>query len=244
MFKVNIVIPVYNEKGNIGRALRLIKEQVKVPFKITIAYDMDEDTSLPEAKKVNEELGLEITYLKNIFGRGALNAIKSALNTSDCPYTIVTMADLSDPPRVINTMVKVASEQNSDIVCGSRYMKGGSQDSGLTVKSLLSRAAGLSLYYLFGIPTHDATNSFKLYSQRVLKNIIIESKGGFELGLEFVVKAHLLGYVIHETPTTWEDRSEGQSRFQLFNWLPSYLKWYFLAVKGRFTKSTSISKVI
>ncbi len=242
MSKVNIVIPVYNEKGNIGRALTLVKEQVKVPFKVTIVYDLDSDTSLPEAREFNEKLNLDVVYLKNIYGRGALNAIKSGLNTSDTPYTIITMADLSDPPRVINDMVSVAQTNQSDIVCGSRYMKGGSQSGGLTLKSFLSRAAGLTLYYLFGVPTHDATNSFKLYSQRVLKNITVESKGGFELGLELVVKAHLLGYPIHETPTTWEDRSEGESRFQLFNWLPSYLKWYLMAVKGRFTKRPALNK--
>ncbi len=244
MSKVNIVIPVYNEKGNIGRALTMIQKQVTVPFKVTIVYDLDNDTSLPEAREYNEKLSLEIVYLKNIYGRGALNAIKSGLNTSDTPYTIITMADLSDPPRVINDMVAKAQLNNSDIVCGSRYMKGGSQSGGLTLKSLLSRGAGLSLYFLFGIPTHDATNSFKLYSQKTLKNITVESKGGFELGLELVVKAHLLGYVIHETPTTWEDRSEGQSRFQLFNWLPSYLKWYLMAVKGRFSKRVVLNKAI
>lgn len=242
MSKVNIVIPVYNEKGNIGRALTMIKEQVTVPFKVTIVYDLDNDTSLPEAREYNESLQLEVVYLKNIYGRGALNAIKSGLNTSDTPYTIITMADLSDPPRVINDMVSIAQANQSDIVCGSRYMAGGSQSGGITLKSFLSRAAGISLYYLFGIPTHDATNSFKLYSQRVLKNITIESKGGFELGLELVVKGHLQGYLVHETPTTWEDRSEGQSRFQLFNWLPSYLKWYFMAVKGRFSKRLAQGK--
>ncbi len=242
MSKVNIVIPVYNEKGNIGRALTMIKEQVTVPFKVTIVYDLDNDTSLPEAREFNQKLNLEVTYLKNLYGRGALNAIKSGLNSSDAPYTIITMADLSDPPRVINEMVVKAKANQSDIVCGSRYMKGGLQSGGLTLKSFLSRAAGLSLYYFFGIPTHDATNSFKLYSQRVLKNITVESRGGFELGLEFVVKAHLLGYPIHQVPTTWEDRSEGQSRFQLFNWLPSYLKWYLMAVKGRFSKRITLNK--
>jgi dolichol-phosphate mannosyltransferase len=37
----------------------------------------------------------------------------------------VTVADLSDPPEVINKMLDIALEKNADIVCGSRYMKGG-----------------------------------------------------------------------------------------------------------------------
>lgn len=48
------------------------------------------------------------------------------------------------------------------------------------------------------------------------------------------VKAHLLGLRIAELPTTWRDRTAGQSRFRLRQWLPHYLRWYRLAMLGRF----------
>lgn len=233
MKMVNIVIPVYNEKGNIGRSLTRIKEEVKIPYQVTIVYDFDEDNSLPEAQEFNKNLNLDLFFVKNKYGRGALNAIKTGLYSSELPYTIVTMADLSDPPYVINSMLDKAINEKCEIVCGSRYMKGGSQAGGLNLKSFLSRMAGLTLRYFAGVPTHDATNSFKLYSNKVLSSIEIESAGGFELGLELVVKSHLLGFKISEVPTSWEDRSEGQSRFQLYNWIPKYLKWYFMAYIGR-----------
>ena len=57
----------------------------------------------------------------------------------------------------------------------------------------------------------------------------IESTGGFELGLELVVKAHVAGRKIVEVPTTWRDRLAGQSNFKLWKWLPHYLKWFFYA---------------
>lgn len=236
MNKVNIVIPVYNEQGNIGRALERIKSEITCPYKVTIVYDFDEDNSLPEARTFNEKLKIDLVFLKNYLGRGALNAIKSGLLKSDAEYTIVTMADLSDPPHVINNMFEIAKNKNCDIVCGSRYMSGGSQNSKTFLKSFLSKFAGYTLKYFAGVPTHDATNSFKLYSKRVIENIKIESTGGFELGLELVIKSYILGYKIDEVPTTWEDRSEGESRFQLVNWLPSYLRWYFLAYKFRYLK--------
>ncbi len=229
MSKINIVIPVYNEKGNIGQALTRIKEEVRIPYKVTIVYDFDEDNSLPEARDYNERLQIDLHFQKNAFGKGALNAIKTGLQYSTDEYTIVTMADLSDPPRVINDMFAKAISENSHIVCGSRYMSGGAQLGPKTFKSFLSKSAGLTLKYFAGIPTHDATNSFKLYSKKLLNEITIESKGGFELGLELVVKAHLNGYAVHEVPTIWQDRTNGESRFKLYQWLPKYLKWYFLA---------------
>jgi len=47
-----------------------------------------------------------------------------------------------------------------------------------------------------------------------------ESRGGFELNLKLTVKAFLAGYRIAEVPSTWRDRTSGQSRFRLFKWLP------------------------
>ena len=65
----------------------------------------------------------------------------------------------------------------------------------------------------------------------------IESDGGFELALELTVKAHCLNYHLTEVPTTWQDRTAGESRFRLFKWLPKYLRWYFYAMKGKKEKT-------
>jgi hypothetical protein len=111
-------------------------------------------------------------------------------------------------------------------------MQGGQQIGGPRVKKLLSRAAGLSLWHLAGVPTHDVTNSFKMYTSRVLRSIEIESTGGFEIGMEVVVKAHAAGFRIGEVPATWRDRTAGRSRFRLWKWLPHYLRWYAFAISS------------
>jgi hypothetical protein len=100
------------------------------------------------------------------------------------------------------------------------------------VKRTLSRLAGLSLH-AFGLPTHDVTNSFKLYRKQNLERIEIESSGGFEIGMEIVVKTHALGGRVTEVPTSWTERSAGESRFRLLRWLPHYLRWWLYAVGAR-----------
>lgn len=222
---ITIVIPVYNEGENIKTTVELIEKEVKVPFQINVIYDFDEDTTVEPAGKLN------VNLIKNKYGRGVLNAIKTGLETADGEFVIVTMADLSDPPEVINDMVKSAQENNADIVCGSRYMKGGKQYGGPLLKGLMSKYAGLSLHYLAGLPVHDATNSFKLYRKSFLNSVEIESTGGFELGIELVVKAFKKGYKVTEVPTEWHDRTAGKSNFKLVEWLPKYLKWYFEAFR-------------
>ena len=58
----------------------------------------------------------------------------------------------------------------------------------------------------------------------------IESSGGFELGLELVIKAWKDGFKVVEVPTSWSDRTNGKSNFKLWKWLPHYLRWYFSAI--------------
>jgi len=235
MYKlINIIIPVYNEKENIKNTLLEIKTKIKTPYRIFIIYDFDEDNTIPTIREFMQN-NTNIYLLKNKYGRGVLNAIKTGFETVNNSVVLVIMADLSDDLRKIDGMFKKINE-GYDIVCGSRYMKGGKQIGGPKFKKFLSRLAGVSLHYLSGIPTHDVTNSFKMYTKEVLKDIKIESKGGFELGMEIVVKAFLKGYKITEVPSTWRDREEGKSRFKLWKWLPRYIYWYIFIIIKRLKK--------
>jgi two-component system, NarL family, response regulator DevR len=86
---------------------------------------------------------------------------------------------------------------------------------------------------LAGLPIHDATSNFRLYSRRLLDAVSIESAAGFALAIELTVKAHRLGYPIAEVPTTWHDRTVGASRFRLWAWMPQYLRWYWFGLSTR-----------
>ncbi|KAA6302964.1 MAG: Polyprenol monophosphomannose synthase [Candidatus Ordinivivax streblomastigis] len=234
MNELTIVIPVYNEADNIRKAISKIEEKVATPHEIYIVYDMEEDTTISVIHEIASNYQNTLSLVKNKYGRGVLNAIKTGLEEAKSEFVIVTMADLSDPPEVMNTMLLQAQKKGADLVCGSRYMKGGKQIGGPFLKGLFSRVAGVSLHWLTRIPTHDISNSFKMYRKSMLDAITIESKGGFEIGMEITVKAYIAGYKITEVPTTWNDRTDGKSNFKLWAWLPNYLHWYGLCVKSKY----------
>ena len=223
-----IVIPVYNEGDNILQTLDSIYTQVKTDKNVYIIYDFDGDSTLPVLKKKTYS---NLHLMKNKYGRGVLNAIKTGLEDTKEDAVLVTMADGSDEYDGIDIMYGKI-KQGFGIVVGSRYMRGGRQLGGPFVKSLMSRIAGVSAHYLSRIPTHDISNSFRMYSREVLRSTKIESTGGFELGMEITVKAYIKGYKITEIPTTWHDRAAGKSNFKLWKWLPSYLHWYFYLLKN------------
>lgn len=229
------MIPVYNEGENVTPTLRGVVEKTRVrPLEVLVVHDFDEDTTVPVVKRLQGELP-ELRLHKNTLGRGVLNAMKSGLRAARAPLVLITMGDGSDDPSDIDAMYELARD-GADVVAGSRYVSGGRQLGGPLLKRTMSRTAGLSLHWLGGLPIHDATSNYRLYSKRLLNQVTIESKGGFELGLELTVKAYRLGYKVAEVPTTWRDRTAGQSRFQLWSWLPRYLHWYWRGIGGRFTK--------
>lgn len=228
---LTIVIPVYNEGTTISKVVTGIETEVKVPHKLMLVYDSETDTTLPPAKLLQKKYPA-LTLVKNIYGKGALNAIKTGLKTATSDAVVVTMADCSDDPNTINAMF-AKFKKGYDIVCGSRYMKGGKKIGGPHIKSFLSWFSGVTARVIMGLPTHDLTNSYKLYSKNMLEKITIESVGGFELGMEIILKGYFLHKAkITEVPTTWYDRTAGKSRFRLFAWLPRYVYWYLWGIKN------------
>ncbi|MEA2012356.1 MAG: glycosyltransferase family 2 protein [Verrucomicrobiota bacterium] len=227
--ELSIVSPVYNEGNNIEKLIIEIENKISVSKELLFIYDLENDNTLPPLRKIAKK-NPSIKIVKNKYGRGVLNAIKTGFENVDSDAVLVTMADLSDD---LSCVKKMIAEINggADLVCGSRYMKGGSQKGGPFLKSLMSRIAGLSLHLLIRIPTHDPTNNFKMYSAKLLDSITIESTGGFEIGIELTVKAYVNGLKIVEFPTAWRDRTSGESNFKLIQWLPKYIKWYLWAIK-------------
>jgi glycosyltransferase involved in cell wall biosynthesis len=227
---LTIVIPVYNEGANFPALWREITSSIKTPFTAMLVYDFDQDNTLPVARDIIASGEKRLTLRKNAYGRGVTGAIKTGLEAVESGPVLVTMADLSDDLTQVDQMYELYLK-GFDVVCGSRYMRGGRLIGGPFFKQLMSRVSGLTLHYFRGVPTHDATNSFKLYNAAMIRDLKVESVAGFELGLELTVKAFLNGYRIAEIPSTWRDRTAGSSRFRVLHWLPHYLKWYFYAFR-------------
>lgn len=233
---LDIVVPVYNEGQGILKLFDEIRDEIRTPKKVMVVYDFEEDTTLPVVRENKDKYSFDIVLVRNDIGRGALNAIKVGLQTAENEMVLVMMADSSDKLDVVDFMCRKVKE-GYDLVCGSRYMKGGKQNGGPFLKGLFSRIAGISLHILTKIPTHDVTNSFKLYRKTMLEHIKIESSGGFEIGLEITVKAYIAGYRITEVPSEWFDREEGESNFHMWKWLPHYLHWYLFCIKMSWFKA-------
>jgi hypothetical protein len=223
---------VYNEGSNFQDLWKELSTFIRAEFIAYVVYDFDEDNTVPVVNEIIAAGESRLRTVKNQRGRGVVAAIMTGFGAVPDGPVLVVMADLSDDLAQVDHMLALYS-QGFHVVVGSRYMRGGRLIGGPFLKQLLSRLAGTSLFLLRGLPTHDATNAFKIYDRAMVKSFAVESQGGFELNLELTVKAFLAGYRITEVPSTWRDRTNGQSRFHLWKWLPHYLRWYFYAFRRK-----------
>ena len=238
--RLDIVIPVYNEGANIVPTLRAIASEVKTPSRILICYDREDDDTLPAINGSRGAFGpLAVVFVRNR-GRGAHGAVLTGFASSDAPFVLVFPADDDYNAGILDSMVAQAVA-GCDIVCASRFMMGGSMVGCPWLKSLLVRAANFTLCHFARLPTHDASNGFRLFSRRAITEISVESERGFCYSIELLVKCHRLGWRICEVPARWFQRAHGASRFQVIKWLPSYLRWYAYAFATTYLRRPSDS---
>lgn len=219
-----VVIPAYNEDESILKTIQDLSRLYRDEIDVIVVVDFLSDSTIALFEMIDKPESYKLVVQN--YGPGPANAIRYGIDQAQTQCVTVMMADGSDDARAILELSNLVN-RGVAVACASRYMPGGQQIGGQRFKKFLSRSVGRSLFALAGIGTHDPTNSFKSYSKDFLVQVGIESRSGFEIGIELVAKAHRLRLPIAEIPTIWLDRTSGESRFQLAKWAPKYLRWYF-----------------
>jgi glycosyltransferase involved in cell wall biosynthesis len=233
--ELSIVMPVYNEGLNIEKTLLSLKASVPVPHEVLIVYDREEDSTLPVVQPLLPSYpGLRL--VRNTVAPGPSGALRTGFLQAKAPRVLVVMADLCDDFSQIPLLLSLVPAR-ADIACPSRYCEGGVQQLAPSLKVWAPKFAGRLLRWVTGIPTHDPTNSFKLYSAAVLRSLTLRSTISFSVTLEIIAKAHCLGFRIIELPTVWADRQHGKSNFNLRRSLVAYFPWFCVALlRGRLVR--------
>ena len=234
---LEIIIPVFNEGENVIKLMKSFRDFVKTKMRVLFCYDLETDDIFKYKDKF-KEFNFEIILVKNL-SRGPCSAIKEGFKIGNSDCVIVYPADDFINFDILDLMYNHYLN-GSHVVAASRFIEGGSMKNCPILKSILVRFASFSLYYLSSIPIKDASNGFRLFSRKLLNEIVIESEVGFAYSLELLAKCNRLGYKISELPAQWEERSEGSSRFKIFSWLPQYLKWYIYGLSTTWLKKRKI----
>ena len=145
LLSVDLVIPVYNEGENILAVLASIEASVATPARVFICYDFEGDNTLT-AIRDHWNGKLPIEFVRNPT-RGAHSAVMTGLRHGSAPYAIMFPADDDYNAGILDAMVAKATE-GAEIVCASRFMRGGSMVGCPWLKAVLVRTAAITLRVL------------------------------------------------------------------------------------------------
>ncbi|MFA5356534.1 MAG: glycosyltransferase [Candidatus Omnitrophota bacterium] len=228
--KLTIVIPAHNEQDNITDVINKMEAILDIPHELVIVNDHSTDSTAALIDEASRRYP-NIRRVDNPGERGFANAIKAGFANNSSEAVVPVMADLCDDLNTVKEMFRKINE-GYDVVCGARYINGGSRMGGSRIKGFFSCFVGWSMRFLTGIPVHDVANAFKMYRKSVLDKIDIRSKG-FEISMELALKAYYLGFKLTELPTVWKERTKGKSSFNMVKLLPGYLRVYTWAIVRR-----------
>jgi len=164
--KLDILIPVYNENDIIVKTIKQILDNVKCNYEIFICYDYDEDPTLHIIKN-NFHKNLKINFTKNN-SRGFNQALISGIKKTQGDAVLVYMADDHENYKLIDECYNKFNE-GFDIVCPSRFIKGGRMEGNTFLKEILTRLASFFFQHFTTLPIKDSTNAFRLFSRTLLE---------------------------------------------------------------------------
>ena len=224
MKNLDIIIPIFNEGDNLTLLIKKIQEIVKVPYKILICYDKDDESGLKFLPKHKN-----IIPIKN-YGFGPNEAIKTGFKYSSSDIILVYMSDDFENIELINKMYYLINNKNYDFVIPSRYVRNGEFLNAKLYKKIITDIGSYLINNICGIPFKDCTNAFKMFRRDILNKIELNSKIGFTFAIELTIKSYINGFKIIEIPSTWKELPNRKSNFKLFRWLPYYIYWLIYAL--------------
>jgi glycosyltransferase involved in cell wall biosynthesis len=229
--RVSLIIPAYHEAESLTKVLQRLQEFVTLEFECFVVIDDESDPSQSFVSEISD-FDNRFQVILNDIAPGPSGALKTGFSKATGRTIVVLSADGSEDVSQIAPMVYLI-ERGASIVSASRFMQGGRLIGSPFIKGALSRIASLILHVFLRIGTKDSTNNFKAYSKEFVDSITIESYQGFEVALELVAKAHRSRSTIAEIPTIWIERKEGVSKFEVYNALIPYLRWFVFAFIGK-----------
>jgi dolichol-phosphate mannosyltransferase len=207
--KLSLVIPTYNEKGNIKKLIKKLQGEFK-ESRINGEIIIVDDNSPDGTGKILDDLKKKQENIKVIHRKGKLglsSAVLEGWKIAEGEILGVMDADLSHPVEKISEMYKAIKRNKVDLVIGSRYIKGGNIVGWDFKRKLMSKTATLLARVYTKVK--DPMTGFFMIKKKCIKNKKLNPKG-FKILLEVIIKADYKK--IKEIPITFINRKEGKSK--------------------------------
>jgi glycosyltransferase involved in cell wall biosynthesis len=206
MSNLTLLIPAKYE----GDSLPVFLKELEIyDFKKIVILDQNDFETIDAVKLFNN---VEILYQKN---KGYGNALIEGINQTKTEYFSIINADGSMNPNELNNMLSLITEENNDLVFGSRYMKNsGSEDDDFvtTVGNFIFSLIGK---VFFNLKISDILYTYVIGRTELVKNLKLSSPD-FKLCIELPIKAHRSKYRYTSYPCYERKRIAGKKKVSPF----------------------------
>ncbi len=213
--KIAVVIPTYNEKGNISKLVAEIFGLGISDLEIVAVDDNSPDGTgeiLQILREKNKKLHVIHRRKKSGLGTAYLRGFEYSLERG-AEYIFAMDADFSHNPELITDFLDAI--QSHDLVVGSRYIPDGRIKNWDIKRRLISYGGNLFSRKILNVPVADMTTGFKCYRRSVVEHLKSKniSSIGYVFQIETVYHAHQKGFKIKEIPIQFTERALGRSKF-------------------------------
>jgi glycosyltransferase involved in cell wall biosynthesis len=213
--RVTVVVPTYNEVGNVDTLLRGVRAALP-DASILIVDDGSPDGTADRAEELGRELGgVEVVRRATKQGLGdAYRAGFAQAIAAGADVCVQMDADLSHEPAMLPALVAVV-EHGADLAIGSRYVPGGITLDWPRRRRWVSRWGNRYAAGVLGLAINDATAGFRAYRSSALRAMRYDDvrAEGYGFQIEMTYRIVRLGGKCVEFPITFRDRTEGVSKF-------------------------------
>lgn len=227
---VSVILPTYNEKGNIVSLINLIKKILK---KIQYEIILVDDNSLDQTGYICKNTFKNNRNIKIFINKSRLGLAKSiykGIIKSSKKVSVVMDTDFTHNPNLIPIMLKNLSDY--DLVLGSRYCKGGKMED--FIHSKLSFYYNKILKFILDTNIQDNLGGYFCIKKSILKSLpsdrIFFGYGEYFFRLLFFLKKK--NYLILELPTFYKKRTQGKSKSRF---IYMFYKYFIEAIKLKLT---------
>jgi dolichol-phosphate mannosyltransferase len=203
---LSIVLPAYNEEGNIERAVRAAEataSQLVSCHEIVVVDDGSRDRSPVILARLGSEFGERLLVVRHDVNRGYGAALRDGFAATRGELVFYTDSDNQFDLGELGLFLPLMTDH--DVALGYRVNR---QDPWL--RKFVSRVFNALSSFAFGMSVRDLNCSFKLFRGPVIRSLVIESNDFF-VDTEVVARLHRAGYRYVQKGVTHFPRTAGHS---------------------------------
>lgn len=209
-----LVLPTYNEAGNIERFLNAVEEAAPESLRVLVVDDNSPDGTGDIADRIaaaNSRVSVLHRPNKEGLGPAYIAGFREVL-ARGADLVLEMDSDFSHDPAHLPTLLRAA--EGADLVIGSRYISGGGVRNWSVPRRLISRGGSAYARLVLGVNVRDLTGGFKCFRREALEAIdfdCVDAKG-YAFQVEMTYRTIQKGFTVVEVPIIFRDREVGASK--------------------------------